>query len=151
MRQVKRFILFFLGCFLLVSSFDTSFAEWGGVTEAIEEGRRDNKPIILKFESDNCSACDKLNTFTLEDPEVKKILECFATAKVDVYDAKTIAYYNEKKYTYRELTKLFKIKARPTSLFLSPDGTVIDEVRGYIPRQTYIQILETILRDRARD
>jgi len=124
-------------------------ADWGGVSEALESARQSNKPIIIKFESDNCCACDKLDEKTLKDPEICKVLESFETAVVDVYDTTTVAVYQGKEYTYRDLTNYFKIKARPTSLFLRPDGTVIDTVRGFIPKQTYVEILNTILSDFA--
>jgi len=144
---MKLLFRFILCCLFLISLPSAHAAEWGGVTDALKEGKAQAKPIILKFESDNCGACDKLNEFTLSDPGVKALLVHFATAKIDVYDTDSIATYQGSAYTYRELTQHFNIKARPTSLFLTPDGVVIDAVKGYIPKQTYIQILNTILND----
>jgi thioredoxin-related protein len=148
MKKLRVLVLF---CFLsIICIGGLSAAEWGGFTEALENARESGKPIIVKFESDNCSACDKLTLHTLEDPDILPLLESFETAKVDVYDDKTPAQYQGREYTYRELSKHFKIKARPTSLFLRPDGTIIDAVRGYIPKQVYAEILNKILTDQAR-
>lgn len=128
------------------SAFSTAgAAQWGGVTEALTRARASGKPVLIKFESDNCSACDKLDSRTLADPGITTLLEGFETAAVDVYDTTTTAMYNNTEYTYRELTQLFKIKARPTSLFLRSDGEVIDAVGGFIPKKTYAEILQNVL------
>jgi thioredoxin-related protein len=144
-RKHIRIVLTVVFAFSFFAFSSAGAAQWGSVTEALEHARLSGKPILIKFESDNCSACDKLDSRTLADPLVTSLLEDFETAHVDVYDTTTTAIYNNTEYTYRELTKLFKIKARPTSLFLHCDGAVIESVGGFIPKQTYAEILRNVL------
>jgi thioredoxin-related protein len=146
--MLKKISYAFITILLLIPSV-TSAAEWGGVTEALRSAAEKNKPVIIKFQSDNCKACDRLNDETLCDPAVRALLGSFETAVVDVYDDQTVVLYQNNEYTSRELTKYFKIKARPTSLFLRSDGSVIDVVRGFIPKQTYIKILQNIIDQNA--
>lgn len=142
-KQIRILILILAFSFFAFSS--AGAAQWGSVTEALARASASGKPVLIKFESDNCSACDKLDSRTLADPQITSLLEGFETATVDVYDTTTTAIYKNTEYTYRELTKLFKIKARPTCLFLRPDGEVIDSVGGFIPKKTYAAILQNVL------
>jgi len=83
--------------------------------EAAEAGR----PLVLKFSTDWCGPCRKLEATTLRDPKIVAALnERFVPVKLD----------GDKEH---DLMAEFKVTGFPTVLVVTPEGKVVGRTSGF--------------------
>ncbi len=90
----------------------------GAVSEAVAAG----KPVFIDSYADWCIPCKELDKMTFNRPEVVAASRNFVMLKADLTsnaDEKAKAFYRK-----------FNIRGVPTLIFLRPDGTEIEELRG---------------------
>jgi thioredoxin-related protein len=83
MNFLKKVILFLCTTLFLFGSTDLKHAN--SYTDAIEQGKKQNKHVVLFTHSPFCPWCRKMETDTLENPKVIKLLnEKYIFVSIDI-------------------------------------------------------------------
>ncbi len=90
------------------------------------EARRDssssNRPMLLFLTMDGCVHCTRMERDAFQDPSLAASLNSsFVPARIKT---------NMRSRLAREL----KVNIFPTTVFIAPDGKILDYIRGYIPK-----------------
>jgi thioredoxin-related protein len=134
---------FFL-CFTVNTFSQLSF------NDALTKAKQENKKVIVDIYTDWCGWCKKMDAEAYSNEEVKKIIEDnFVFVKLDA-EGKNKVTYKGKQYTEEELSLFFDVFSFPTTLFLEPDGKLIEytydkmkmkNLPGYFKTEDFKKIL----------
>jgi len=146
MVKKKIVILLFITVFVLFS-YAFSYALNGFLLKNFNTvmtlARYEQKDAIIVFSDPGCFYCKKLKAETLTDKTVQEILaNNFIIG--EIYPTNDEAFFEGKKYSYRELFAGFGIKGTPTIVFFTPDGKPITYVPGYVNAENFSAILRYI-------
>ena len=98
----------------------------------LEMARKQGKGIMAYVCMENCKFCTKFVNETLSQPEVHDYLEeRFIQVAVDLRDKENKAFF-----------KKYEINAAPSALFFAADGTYLDESRGAVPTENFMEVAE---------
>jgi thiol:disulfide interchange protein DsbD len=146
-----RALLALLACVLLWGAWrspspapaSASSAVWiSSLDEGLKKAAASNKPIVVDFWAEWCTACHELDKYTYSDAAVRKRLdEVFVTVKVDATDAE--------KPEVAALLKKYAVTGLPTVLFLSPQGKPYEDLTltGFVPADEFLELLNQIPHD----
>jgi thiol:disulfide interchange protein DsbD len=106
--------------------------------EKLAEAVQQNKPVMIDFYADWCLPCIELDKFTFSQPEVIELSRKFYMLKVDLTRANDPVS--------RELKNRFQIKGVPTLVFLSPQGTELNDLRvvGFLEKEQFLPIMQRV-------
>ena len=148
MHRKNIALLFILTVALIfVFSLDSFSAgkEWGKFDEGIARAKKENKVMLVDFYADWCHWCKVMDEKTFKNKDVaKKLAADFVTVRLNAEDANETATYKNKTYTNVELTRAFGVTGFPTIAFLDAKGEPITLIPGYVPPETFLQILNYI-------
>jgi len=154
-NKVKLFIIFFF----VISAGSVSFAELT-FEEALAKAKSENKKLIVDIYTDWCGWCVKMDKDVYGNAEIKKIVEeNFIFVKLDA-ESKNKHTYSGKQYTEEELAAGFEATGYPTTVFLEPDGKLIEfnydksrlkNIPGYFKAGEFKKILEFIRDGKYKD
>lgn len=129
------------------------FAQKLSFDDALKKAKKDNKKVIIDVYTDWCGWCKKMDKGAYSDSDIKKIIEeNFVFVKLDAEGSGKNSY-NGKTYTDSELAGYFQVSGYPTTVFLEPDGKVIEynydkfpmnNLPGYYPSDDFKKVLEYI-------
>ena len=115
--------------------------EWtyiGGMTwyQSYEQGaavaRETGKPMLVYFWTIWCTYCEKMQVEVFPYPPTKKILEeDFVRIAIDMD-------------VNKEDTSRFNVQAPPHELFLDENGNTITRIPGYVPEETFLELLTQV-------
>jgi thioredoxin-related protein len=118
--------------------------------DALTKAKSENKKVIVDVYTDWCGWCKKMDAEAYSNDEVKKIIEDnFIFVKLNG-EGKNKVTYNGKQYTEEELSYYFEVFSFPTTIFLEPDGKLIEfrydntkmkNVPGYFKTEEFKKIL----------
>ncbi len=102
--------------------------QWQSTFEsALELARKQEKPLMVDFETDWCGFCKKLDRETYGNEKVIRFVrQFFVSVKVDG-DKRT------------DLRQKFAIEGYPTIVFLSPHATEIKRIVGFRPAPDFLE------------
>jgi thioredoxin-related protein len=153
-RVLTVFVLF-----LLMSAGRISFAQLS-FEEALAKAKSENKKLIVDIYTDWCGWCVKMDKDVYGNSEIKKIVEeKFIFVKLDA-ESKDKHTYSGKQYTEEELAAGFEATGYPTTVFLEPDGKLIEfnydksrmkNIPGYFKAGEFKKILEFIRDEKYKD
>jgi thiol:disulfide interchange protein len=86
--------------------------------EALAQTRRERKLIVLDFTAEWCAPCKRMEKSTFADARVKELLASCVVVKIDTDKEPEIA-------------QRLGVVGLPDIRFVSPDGKVIHQLRGY--------------------
>lgn len=143
--KFKYFFIIAVICFLGNNAFSQlSF------NDALLKAKNENKKIIVDVYTDWCGWCKKMDSEAYSNAEVKKIIEeDFIFVKLNAEGTLKVTY-NNKQYTEEGLAAYFEVTGYPTTLFLEPDGKVIEykydsmkmnNLPGYFKTEDFKKIL----------
>ncbi len=90
------------------------------------------KPMLVYFWTIWCTYCEKMQVEVFPYPPVKEILEeDFVRIAIDMD-------------VNKEDTNRFNIQAPPHELFLDENGEIITRIPGYIPEESFLEILTEV-------
>ena len=122
--MLNKFLVFFLFIVLLFFGYSDAFS--GSFDEALKLAKEENKILIVDVYTDWCGWCKKMDKDTYSNNGVKKLLyNDFICVKLDAEGSESNKYQG-KSYTSSELAVLFNVTAYPTTVFLKPDGSIIE-------------------------
>ncbi|MFZ1730516.1 MAG: thioredoxin fold domain-containing protein [Bacteroidota bacterium] len=125
-------------------SSSSAEGDWLSYSEAIQKAGGTKRIVLVDVYTDWCGWCKKMDRDVYADKDVQAVLgEYFVTAKLDAESATKHPFQGESA-TEREIAKSFGITGYPTTLFLTEDGEAITILPGYIPKETFLQVLSYI-------
>ncbi len=96
------------------------------------KARESNKPLLVLMEQKACSACDELHGKIMRIPAVRKTLEAFDIALVDVWSGETLTTPGGVQRTVNEWTKELGIQYVPSMLFFDPTGKEVFRAEAFL-------------------
>ncbi len=116
--------------------------KWLGFNEGLKKAIAEKKPMIVDFYTDWCHWCKVLDEKTFRDAAVaKKLAEDYVTVRIDAEDGSKTVTYKGQSFTNIELTRAFQVSGFPSLGFFDATGEAITIVPGFVPPETFINIL----------
>jgi CubicO group peptidase (beta-lactamase class C family)/thioredoxin-related protein len=142
-KKTHPFWQFFWLTFLVVSlwyAWYSFYAPSNAITwtNDIESARNlannSDKNIMIFFTAEWCSPCRIMKRQVFADSEVMKTMDAkVVPVEIDIDDPSAVA-----------LVKQYNIGATPTTIFINPEGKVMDYAVGKVDKAIFLQILEKI-------
>lgn len=86
--------------------------------EALARAKSERKPIVLDFSAAWCAPCKRMEKTTFTDAKVKELLERCILVRIDVDQ-------------HEELAQQLGVIGLPDLRFVTPEGKVVQKLRGY--------------------
>lgn len=118
---------------------------------AVRLAKIEHKKFAIVFTTSTCPYCAKLKNETLTDKTVKQLIYAnyiFAEALFD-YGKKTSAF--GKPMSYSELFSAFQVNSVPMTWFFSVEATPLVYLPGYLPANTFSQVLRYVYQEVEED
>lgn len=109
------------------------------VERLMREVKASNKPVVVDFGKDSCTACTELEEITFPHPLVKEQLKNFTFIKID------LTANNEDD---KALLKKFELFGTPNIIFFDKDNSYLPEksLTGFIPPEDFAKHLEGVVK-----
>jgi len=109
------------------------------VARLMEEVKASDKPVVVDFGKDSCTACTELEMITFPDPKVQEQLKNFTFIKIDLTDNSD---------DDKELLKHFELFGTPNIIFFGKDNKYIAEksLTGFIKPEVFAEHLKSIVK-----
>jgi len=92
--------------------------------KAVAQSKAENKPLMIEFFVTYQQWCKMLDEKTLADPQIVDLSRQFVCVRVDGKDQ-------------AELAKKYGVKGYPATVFLNPQGEVVQRVIGFVPARPF--------------
>ena len=152
--KIAGAVLFFV---LLLNS---AYSQKTSFNDAMKLAKESDKRVIIDFYTDWCGWCKKMDAEAYSNKDVKEIIEDnFVFVKMNAEGTAKVKYRGVD-YTESELAVNFQVTGYPTTVFLEPDGRVIEykydkvsmnNVPGYFKTKDFKKILEYIKDGKYKD
>ncbi|MDH7515841.1 MAG: DUF255 domain-containing protein [Bacteroidota bacterium] len=120
---------------------------WKKYAEGREAARANGKKVLIDVYTTWCGWCRKMDREVYADSAVALYLDQhFVSVKLNAESAETHEADGEKR-TEKAIAAAYGISSYPATVFLLPDGTPLTKVPGFIPRETFLHMLEYIATD----
>lgn len=107
--------------------------KWHSFEEGMARGKAEGKIVFVHFWADWCAYCHTMDRETFRNQTVVDLLDRnFIAVKVD----------SDRE---QNLSSQFRIRGLPDNWFLSDSGSVLGHRPGFIPADTFIKILRSVL------
>ncbi len=128
--------------------------------DALAKAKSQNKKIIVDVYTDWCGWCKKMDSDVYDNSKVKKLMnKSFVLVKLDAESLKEVTYAGTQ-YTEQDLASLFDASGYPTTVFLEPDGKIIEfkydnvnmkNIPGYLKTDDFRKILKYVRDEKYKD
>lgn len=108
----------------------------GSYSELLAAAKAADKPVMIDFWTKWCGWCKRLDRDVFSDAAVIETLDGFLVFNVDA-----------ESQAGRKVAGRFKVSSYPTLVFLDPDGSPRDMLRGYLPAAEFKAEAERLLRN----
>lgn len=132
------------GLFAWTSGGAADSGEWIAYGDALKKVEGSDRILVVDVYTNWCGWCKKMDRDVYGDAAVQEILDAhFIAAKLNAESATTHAVRGQT-VSEREIAKSFGVTGYPTTLFLTADGEPITVLPGYVPKETFLLVLEYI-------
>ena len=109
------------------------------VARLMEEVKASDKPVVVDFGKDSCTACAELEHITFPDAKVQEQLKNFTFIKIDL---------TENSDDDKELLKHFELFGTPNIIFFGKDNTYMPEksLTGFVTPEVFATHLKEIVK-----
>jgi len=115
---------------------------WYNFDEGLAKAKQENKAVLIDFFTDWCHWCKVMDEKTFKDAKVaEKLNNRFITIRLDAEDNTKKVTYKSQTFTNLELTRAFQVRGFPSLGFLTAQADLITVIPGFIPPETFINIL----------
>jgi len=160
-RAAGRSILVISAIIILIPVLGGSaFSQSMSFEDALKSASDQNKKVIVDVYTDWCHWCKKLDAEAYSDDGVKQVIsDNFILVKLNA-ESSSMVTYNGKEMKCSDLAALFKVRGYPTTVFLQPDGSIIDfkynstsmnNVPGWLKTSDFKKLLEYMRDDKYKD
>ena len=124
---------------IAASSGDEKDHRGYSVARLMEEVKASDKPVVVDFGKDSCTACTELEMITFPDPKVQEQLKNFTFIKIDLTDNSD---------DDKALLKEFELFGTPNIIFFGKDNKYMPEksLTGFISPEEFAKHLESIVK-----
>jgi len=120
---------------------DQNKFRWYSYEDGLIKARSDKKRLMLVFYTTWCKWCKKLESETLTDKEVSKLLSSdFIAVRIDAESADRVVHEMRQMAMF-ELADAYGVQSFPTIWFLEPDGSRAKELKGYLGPKDFMDYL----------
>ncbi len=121
----------------VVAVEDRSSHRGYSIDRLMKEVAASDKPVVVDFGKDSCTACKELEEITFPDPKVREALKKFTFIKVDVTDNT-----DEEK----ALLKKFELFGTPNIIFFDKENNYLPEksLTGFVKPDVFAKHLEEV-------
>ncbi len=141
-------VLFPLGAQAQSSLFDPAIIApigWKRVEEAMAAAEKSGKKVLIDISAPWCPWCLRMQKEVYVDSAVVAYLKAhFEYARLNGEDNARRLTFRGYDLTEAELAQALGLTGYPTTVFLESDGTYITRVPGFVPTETFLQILRFI-------
>ena len=134
---MNLFLIFL--AFSVVDKGSVKDITWLTLTQATEEARMENKPILVYVHAPWCGPCLKMEKEVF--PEVEVLLNRFALAELDYDDNETSIKAYGHTSSPIEWAIRYGAEATPTFILLTPSGAVVTRASGFIDTKGFSVLL----------
>ncbi len=138
----------------------SGFAGPKSFNEALKMAKKQDKKLILDVYTDWCGWCKKMDKDVYGKSDIKDIVEDdFIFYKLNAEGDEKITYLG-KDYTAAQLAEFFEVSGYPTTIFLEPNGKVIEykyndqkmnNLPGYYKAGEFQKVLEFMRDEKYKD
>ncbi|MDH5354156.1 MAG: thioredoxin fold domain-containing protein [Gammaproteobacteria bacterium] len=122
--------------------FKESFLE---ISEDVEEAGEAGKHLILFFQLNGCSYCDRMLQEVFEaEPYTSYIQQHFDAISINVRGDREIIFNEEITVSEKELSEILEVRATPAILFLNEENKTVVRVNGYRAPERFKHILDFV-------
>ena len=133
--QRPGYIVLILFAILILSVSDSWAISWNNdLNSALNEAKKNEKPLIVDFYTTWCQWCKELDYNTYTDAKVNELSGNFICVKVDAEQSP------------QEASK-YNIRGYPTVIFLNYDGSINNRVIGYKDPEAFAGVMELVLKN----
>ena len=113
------------------------------IARLLKEVAASDKPVVVDFGKESCTACKELEEITFPNPKVKEQLKKFTFIKVDVTDNTDAE---------KALLKKYELFGTPNIIFFDKNGKFLPEksLTGFIKPQEFANHLKQVGEESAR-
>lgn len=108
---------------------------WLSLGEALEQGRREDRPTLVYVEAPWCGPCRRMEREVF--PEVRPLLDRLARAELDYGEHETRLRLGEQTRSPFAWARHLGIDATPGFVLLAADGTPIASATGYLQAEAF--------------
>lgn len=101
--------------------------------DAVSKSRQTGKPVLIFFEKNRCTYCDKMKREVLSDSRIRELMKKYVFVSVNVSDS----------LANRRLGVRYRVAAAPTSVIIDSNERTIGRVRGFQDVGNYGQFLSS--------
>jgi thioredoxin-related protein len=125
-----------------VSAQDLNWQNWTDGYGAVKSKKR---PAIIDFYTDWCKWCKVMDEKTFRDPAVTAMLKkSFVTMRINPETSKETIGYDNKQFSAAEFAQGLGVQGYPALAFMDKEGKFITLLPGFIPPETFIQLLKYV-------
>jgi len=107
------------------------------IDEAVKLAKKEHKLIMIEISKQNCIYCKALERTIFENPQrIKQIKQKYIIVRL-----------KKEKDT---IPSFLKIKYYPTTYLLKSDGTIVDEMPGYMKSSDFMQFIGEVYRQEKK-
>lgn len=118
---------------------------WQRVEEAMAAATQSGKKVLIDISAPWCPWCRRMQQEVYSDSAVVAYLKAyFEYARLNGEDTTRKLTFRGYELSEAELAMALGLTGYPTTVFLDADGTYITRVPGFIPTETFLQILRFI-------
>ncbi len=122
--------------------FKESFLD---ITEDVAEAAESDKHVILFMHLNGCPYCYKMTEENFKNaPYVDFIREKFDVIAINIKGDREIAFDEETSVTEKELAKILKVRATPTTIFLNAENKPVTRLNGYRSVEAFKHALDYV-------
>jgi len=115
---------------------------WYGFDEGLAKATKEDKPVLIDFYTDWCHWCKVMDEKTFRNADIAtKLKSDFIAIRINAEAQDQTVTYKNQKFSNIELTQAFRVTGFPSLGFLDSKGEVITVIPGFIPPETFINIL----------
>ena len=103
--------------------------------KALEQAKKENKPLYLHFTTDWCGWCRKIEKDDYANPKGQAALKDFVAASLDCTQGEKAPADNQKN---QKLMEKYGGSGYPYIVILAPDGTKLYTIEGYKPLEGFL-------------